>query len=42
MKLRSPIVTLLVGVLITVLVYVISASSQPAKPYGAPPAVVAW
>jgi hypothetical protein len=41
MKLRSPIVTLLIGVLIAIVVYAISASSQPSKPYGAPAAVVA-
>jgi hypothetical protein len=41
MKLKSPIVTLLVGVLIAVLVYAVSANSQPGKPYGAPAAAVA-
>jgi hypothetical protein len=40
MKIKSPIVTLLVGVLIAVVILILSIeSNHPAKQYGATPAV---
>jgi hypothetical protein len=42
MKIKSPVVTLLVGLLIGVIILILSINSNhPAKPYGAMPAAVA-